>query len=109
LKVENVVGAIVAIVLLIVVLFAFVLTLTTFRPWFRAFLYGTPVLATDVIAMRLRGNPPTLLVDAYITLQRAGITATIKDVENAYIDNRNRILTSDDLVQLVKTQSGSRA
>ena len=42
---DNVLGAIVAVILLIVVLFAFVLTLTTFRPWFRAFLHGTPVLA----------------------------------------------------------------
>ena len=52
--------------------------------------------------MRLRGNPPMLLVDAYIALKRSGMSATIYDVENVYIDNRNHILTSDELVELVR-------
>ena len=102
----NAIGAIVAIVVAMgFLLIGFALFITTFRPWFRSFLYGNPVSATDIVAMRLRGNPPMLLVNAYITLQRAGIPVTIKDVENAYIDARSRIATSDDLVQVVKSRS----
>jgi hypothetical protein len=56
--------------------------------------------------MRLRGNPPMLLIDAYISLRRAGIPTTIVAVEETYIDNKNRVSTSDDLVELVK-QSAS--
>jgi uncharacterized protein YqfA (UPF0365 family) len=71
-------------------------------PWLRAWLHGAPVPVFQVIAMRLRGNPPNLLIDAYIALKRAGLPASIADVENKYIDARNRVLTSDDLVELMK-------
>ena len=73
-----------------------------FRPWLRAALHTAPVSLLHIVAMRLRGNPTTLLIDAYIALKRAGMSATIGDVENVYIDSRNRVSTSDDLVELVK-------
>lgn len=72
------------------------------RPWLRAFLHGTPVTVFDVIGMRLRGNRASLLVDAYILLRRAGIPATIRDVETLYIDNKFQIETPQDLIELVK-------
>lgn len=84
---------------ILVVAFVFVLVLS---PWLRAFLHGTPVSIIHIVAMRLRGNPPWLLIDAYIALTRADLRVTIGDVENAYVDARNRVLTSDDLVELVK-------
>ena len=72
------------------------------RPWLKSFMYGTPVPMFNILAMRLRGNPPNLLIDAYIALRRAGEQFTIADVENAYIDNKNRIASSDELVALMK-------
>jgi uncharacterized protein YqfA (UPF0365 family) len=78
------------------------------RPWFRAFMHGTPVALVSIVAMRLRGNPPSILVDAYIALKRAGVSTSIGEVENAYIDARNRIVTSDDLVKLVKAGAKAR-
>ena len=78
------------------------------RPWLRAFLHGAPVSLLHIIAMRLRGNPPTLLIDAYIALQRANIRATLADVENTYIDTKNQITTSDDLVAWVKQKPSAR-
>ena len=72
------------------------------RPWLRAFLYRTPVSLVVIVMMRLRGNPPMLLVDAYITLKRSGSPATITDVELTYVDNKTDVLSSDDLVELVK-------
>jgi len=68
----------------------------------RAALNAAPVPLVRIVAMRLRGNPPTLLIDAYIALKRAGMSVTISDVENVYIDSRNRVSTSSDLVEFVK-------
>ena len=78
------------------------------RPWLRALMYGTPVSVFDVLGMRLRGNPPVLLIDAYIALHRAGVSVTIRDVETVYVDNRNRISTSDSLVELVQKSVKAR-
>ncbi len=62
----------------VVVVFIFVLLV---RKWLRAVLHGVPVSFIRIVAMRLRGNPPVLLIDAYIALKRAGIAGTIGDVE----------------------------
>ena len=72
------------------------------RPWLRAILHGTPVTLLQIVGMRLRGNPPSLLIDACVSLNRGGVSATIANVENVYIDHKNRVLTSEDLVEWVK-------
>jgi uncharacterized protein YqfA (UPF0365 family) len=74
------------------------------RPWLRAFLHGAPVPLMQITAMRLRGNRPMLLIDAYIALRRSGVPVTIGHVEQYYIDARNRVFTSEDLVELVKQE-----
>ncbi len=92
-------------ILLLVMAAVFVLLA---RPWIRALTHGTPVSIIQIVGMRLRGNPPSLLVDAYITLKRAEITITMGEVENAYIDAGNRISTSGDLVELLKRGAQAR-
>lgn len=72
------------------------------RPWLRAFLHGAPVSIVQIAGMRLRGNPPSLLIDAYIALKRADVVVTIGQVENVYIDARNRVSTSDELTEIVE-------
>lgn len=74
------------------------------RHWFRAYLHGAPVMLTQILGMRLRGNPPALLVDAFIILCCAGDKVTIGDVENTYVVNRARILGPDDLVEQVRNR-----
>ena len=75
------------------------------RPWVRAAFYGTPISMLSVIGMRMRGNPPTLLIDAYSALRRASINTSISDVESVYIDSRTRVKSATDLVALVKERS----
>ncbi|MFM8891177.1 MAG: flotillin-like FloA family protein [Planctomycetia bacterium] len=75
------------------------------RPWLRAFLYGTPVSMLHIVAMRLRGNPVGLVIDAYVSLRRRGVDVSCMDVERAYIDGRNRIFSADDLAELVRKAS----
>ncbi|MGI9456706.1 MAG: flotillin-like FloA family protein [Aeoliella sp.] len=86
-------------------LFVLVIFAMLVRPWLRAVLHRAPVLLPQILAMRLRGNPPLLLIDAYITLRRAGISTTIDEVENVYIDSSTRVSTSDNLVELVKQRT----
>ena len=89
--------AIVVIPLAIALAFFLVLA----RPWLRALMSGAQVPAATIVGMWLRGNPARLMIDAYIILRQSGHPATIADVERAYIINKSRILTTDDLVRLV--------
>jgi uncharacterized protein YqfA (UPF0365 family) len=75
-----------------------------FRIWVRAFTSGAPVPWPCLIGMRLRGNPPRLLVDAYIALLHGGTRATIAEVEKVFIANRSQVMFADDLVRLVRQQ-----
>ena len=70
-------------------------------PWLRAFLQGSPVSLPHIVAMRLRGTPPTLVIEAYATLKRSGMSTTAANIEKKYLDNKHRIFTSQDLVALV--------
>lgn len=71
-------------------------------PWLRAFLHGTPVSLIHIVGMRLRGNPVSLLVDAYISLQRAQVYISLPQLENTYIDHRHRVTTSLELIDIVR-------
>jgi uncharacterized protein YqfA (UPF0365 family) len=94
-------------VMMIFMLFAFGLFALLARPWLRAAASGAPVSLLSILGMRLRGNSPTLLIDAYIALRRAGVNATVSAVEGIYIDNRTRVRTSQDLTELVKGSASS--
>jgi hypothetical protein len=48
-----------------------------------------PVSIFHTVATRLHGNPPWLLIDAYIAIRRADLGVTIGDVENAFVDGRS--------------------
>jgi uncharacterized protein YqfA (UPF0365 family) len=72
------------------------------RPWLRAKMTGGRASIFDIIGMRLRGSPPSLLIDAYQSLLVQGVEAGLGEVERAYIVNRGRVATADDLVQIVR-------
>lgn len=76
--------------------------LLVLRPWLRARLGGgLDVRVPHIIGMRLRGNPPMLLVDAYLKLLHSGRRTTIQMVESCYIANKGRVPDVDTLVMLV--------
>ena len=75
------------------------------RHWLRAALHGVILSPFRILAMRLRGNPPFLLIDAYIVLIRRGSSLTMDDIENMLINVRGRISTSDDLVEYAINES----
>jgi uncharacterized protein YqfA (UPF0365 family) len=52
--------------LLCVVLLSIAFFILFAIPWLRAFLHGKPVSLIQVVGMRLRGTPPSIVIDAYI-------------------------------------------
>lgn len=72
------------------------------RPWQHAFFSGASVPLPQIIGMRLRGNPPILLIDAYILLRKADVNVQIGYVEVVYIENKNGIDSPEKLAELVK-------
>ena len=77
------------------ILFGFV------RPWMPAFMAGAPIPLFTIVGMRLRQNPVSLLIDAYLQLRWNHVDATIAEVERCYMQNSNRITTAQDLVDRV--------
>ena len=91
----------------IVVMVIFLTVMLLFRPWLHAFCSGAPIPMPVIIGMRLRGNPPKLIIDAYITMIHSGETIKIMEVESTYIAHKNQITDSNSLVQLVRKQNSN--
>lgn len=54
--------------------------------WFRAFVSGTPIPLFNIIGMSLRKIPPRIIVDARITLFKAGLkNISVSDLETHYL------------------------
>lgn len=62
-----------------------VVLLNFFGLWLRALTSGAPVSIPTLIAMRLRGIPNSLIVNARITAVRAGIEVTTAQLETHYL------------------------
>lgn len=69
-------------------------------PWARAFTSGAAVSLMAIVGMRLRRTPAHLLVDAYVRLVKKDMKPTMDDIELLYINNREKIHTAADLVDL---------
>jgi uncharacterized protein YqfA (UPF0365 family) len=90
------------------VLIAFVSTLfvmlylSVFRLWIRAKMSGGRVSVFDILGMQFRGNPASLLVDAYLALLMQGVKTSIGRVERTYIAHKTQVEDAGDLVRLVR-------
>lgn len=86
--------AILGLILLIVVF----IILSFFSIWLRALLSGAPVGFPTLIAMRLRGVPAALVVDARITAAKAGINLSADQLEAHYLAEGNLVQTVQSLI-----------
>jgi len=73
-----------AIVLCLVAL-ALSLVLPTFVLWLRAAATDVPVRLRQIIALRLRGVPPGLMVDLLFNAMRSGLKFTLEDLAVHYL------------------------
>ena len=86
-----------AILGLILLIGVFIL-ITFFSIWLRALLSGAAVGFPTLVAMRLRGVPASLIVDARITSVKAGIEISANDLEAHYLAEGNVIQTVQALI-----------
>ncbi len=87
-------AAILALIILVLVL----VIATFFMTWLRAMLAGAAVGFPTLIAMRLRGVPASLIVDARITAVKAGIEVSANDLEAHYLAEGNVIQTVQAII-----------
>jgi uncharacterized protein YqfA (UPF0365 family) len=96
---------------LIILILGFVI-ISFFNIWLRAYLSGAAVGFPTLIAMRLRGVPTSLIVDARITSVKAGIEVSANDLEAHFLADGNVIQTVQALIAADKaniTLDGQRA
>lgn len=71
------------------------------RAWLTAEFYGLHIPFRELLVMRDRGTPPTLIVEAYIMIRRHGVPTAIATLEDLYITEHNRIHDAFDLVHII--------
>ncbi|MBN1404189.1 MAG: flotillin-like protein FloA [Opitutales bacterium] len=91
----GIVGGLAVLVLLIIIL-------SFFNVWLRAWLSGAHVALVTLVAMRLRGVPYSVLVEARITAVKAGIDLSISEIENHYMAGGDVIQTVQGLINAQK-------
>jgi len=90
-------GAVVGLVL-------FGIIVSFFNVWLKAWLAGAYVGPINLVAMRLRGVPYSLMVDARIRAVKAGIQLSIDEIESQYLAGGNVIACVQALIAAQKAQ-----
>lgn len=98
---NNDVIFVVAVVAALLFLVFLVLFFSVFRLWIQALLTGVPVSVFEIIGMRLRRTPATLIIHAAIVLVQRGRKITPRQIESIYLGYGQGIMTATELVDLV--------
>lgn len=88
----------VAAILGLILLIAGFIIISFFSIWLRALLAGAPVGFPTLVAMRLRGVPSSVIVDARIAAVKAGLEMPTNDLEAHFLAEGNVIQTVQSLV-----------
>jgi len=84
----------------------FLVIITFFMTWLRAWLAKAYVGYSELIRMRLQGVPASLIVDARITAKKAGISIAANDLEAHYLAEGNVIQTVQAIIAADKANIG---
>lgn len=85
-------------------LILFALIVSFFSVWLRALLAGAPVSIFNLVAMRLRQVPYSVIVDARIRATKAGIKLSIDEIEAQYLAGGNVIACVQALIAAQKAR-----
>jgi len=96
------VSQIVFLILGIGVLVVAVIVFSFFSVWLRASLAGAPVGMLNLLAMKLRQVPFSLIVDARVTARKAGIVIPTDDIEAHFLAGGNVVPTVQALIAAQK-------
>lgn len=78
-------------------------------PWLRLKMRRGKGSLAQVLAIRLRGNPPTLLIDAYTSLLHAGKATSLRELEMFYVAQGHPISTAAELISLFNSRVDSQS
>jgi Uncharacterized protein conserved in bacteria len=95
---------ILVIVLGVAGLILFALIVSFFSVWLRALLAGAPVSIFNLVAMRLRQVPYSVIVDARIRATKAGIKLSVDEIEAQYLAGGNVIACVQALIAAQKAR-----
>ena len=76
------------------------------RVWVRGTLGGVRLSLVDVLGMKLRRNPPGLLLDTALALKHRGFEVGVPEVEAAYMAYKGQAFTPSELADLVVRRLG---
>lgn len=96
------------VVLALVILLVVIVFISFLRIWLKAMMSAVPIPIFRIIGIKLRGNPAHLLVDAHILLAKQNVPASLDETEFTYMENRNRVHSTEDLVRLVKEKKARK-
>lgn len=99
-EIGLIIGGVVAFALLIVL----IIVMNFFNTWLKAYLAGAPVNMLTLVAMRLRGVPYGVIVEARITAVKAGQSLTIEELEKHYLAEGNLLQTVQALIAANKAR-----
>lgn len=88
-------------ILLVLLVMGFVV-ISFFNTWLKAMLAKAPVGFLNIIAMKLRGVPYGLVVDARITAVKAGVELSTDDLEAHFLAGGNLIPTVQAIIAAMK-------
>tara|TARA_B100000212_G_scaffold341923_1_gene326635 strand:- start:11697 stop:12755 length:1059 start_codon:yes stop_codon:yes gene_type:complete len=88
-------------ILLVLLVVGFVV-ISFFNTWLKAMLAKAPVGFLNIIAMKLRGVPYGLVVDARITAVKAGVELSTDDLEAHFLAGGNLIPTVQAIIAAMK-------
>ena len=88
--------------ILVVGLVIFFIIVSFFNTWLKALLAKAKVGFSTLLAMRLRGVPVGLIVDARITAVKAGIPLSTDELEAHYLAEGNVVQTVQALIAALK-------
>lgn len=86
----------------VVALLLILVMLSFLSVWIKAWLAGSYVGITNLIAMRLRGVPYSVVVDARITAVKAGIELSVDELEAHFLAGGNLIPTVQAIIAAMK-------
>ena len=98
------IGTILLVAALLVLLVVLVIVFNFFSTWLKAMLAGAHVNMATLLAMRLRGVPYGMIVEARITAVKAGLNLSIDELEKHYLADGALIQTIQALIAANKAR-----
>lgn len=88
-QVEESLAPIILVIVVIVFLIIMGVLMSFYRIWIRALVSGARVSFFDLIRMKLRRVPPSVIIDARIIAVKAGLAISINELETHYMVGGN--------------------